>query len=512
MDTDDKHTLIMTKEVFRKILVESPRDVSRLVRDAHMTIGHESLWCMADLGQFLNAKPPMVAQLNVLCTTSLPLELLNILSDDHLYVTSLSEATAEEILDHYSYSMVVLSCLVMLVAYMRDDIEIGPHSVACTTQITTLLDRLPRYFEVVYSLLLNPAFRAKANASRDSNAVFLQELVQLASHMIYLSSIMRKPRPPSRHLGVVLLFCWKGIREPETHNACIPMLFRLTDGDHAEYALILEDALSCVSQFDEMLDDVLRALRSRKTPASAISALLVFEKAMFLSPRTLERTLALDSRLGTLLRSHTILHRRMHCYSMNYPDVFAARHLSYSVLSLTFQFIRPTNTKKEHLLKNPGFLRVLACDIKQAVSERWDVIVDRITSIISVYRTICSRANNAYRMHLCALVGPSVTGLIAYLREQMFRVTDHKKLAQTALACWVSLGETLGITSMPIDPPSSNYRPLLWKSCHNLNCICHDVKACHPLKICKGCWQVYYCSEKCQKLDWKQRHRATCRS
>ncbi|XP_033760841.1 uncharacterized protein LOC117342732 [Pecten maximus] len=34
---------------------------------------------------------------------------------------------------------------------------------------------------------------------------------------------------------------------------------------------------------------------------------------------------------------------------------------------------------------------------------------------------------------------------------------------------------------------------------------------CSDLKRCSGCFQVYYCSRKCQKRNWKSQHRGICK-
>ncbi|GJE90269.1 zinc finger MYND domain-containing protein [Phanerochaete sordida] len=48
--------------------------------------------------------------------------------------------------------------------------------------------------------------------------------------------------------------------------------------------------------------------------------------------------------------------------------------------------------------------------------------------------------------------------------------------------------------------------------CQWRECACHVLRPAHPLKVCKGCWVVAYCSDKCQTSDWEQgEHRSACR-
>jgi hypothetical protein len=37
-----------------------------------------------------------------------------------------------------------------------------------------------------------------------------------------------------------------------------------------------------------------------------------------------------------------------------------------------------------------------------------------------------------------------------------------------------------------------------------------DTLGFHALKLCNGCRKVYYCSRKCQRIDWKLRHSSIC--
>ncbi|KAI0825585.1 hypothetical protein BC629DRAFT_8578 [Irpex lacteus] len=47
--------------------------------------------------------------------------------------------------------------------------------------------------------------------------------------------------------------------------------------------------------------------------------------------------------------------------------------------------------------------------------------------------------------------------------------------------------------------------------CHFTECLCYGQKPLHGTRrVCKGCWSVYYCGERCQKKDWKAGHRDIC--
>ncbi|KAI0784677.1 hypothetical protein C8Q75DRAFT_377844 [Abortiporus biennis] len=79
---------------------------------------------------------------------------------------------------------------------------------------------------------------------------------------------------------------------------------------------------------------------------------------------------------------------------------------------------------------------------------------------------------------------------------------------------WTSFSESLDPWIEPrtqvVSLTSWRQQWSLSRYCNSLVCLCSNARSKHPLKICKGCWTVYYCSEGCQKADWPM-HRKTCR-
>ncbi len=74
-----------------------------------------------------------------------------------------------------------------------------------------------------------------------------------------------------------------------------------------------------------------------------------------------------------------------------------------------------------------------------------------------------------------------------------------KERKRILISVWKSYTAALGIRnpmSVELAVEPSSLCP--WEVCAWKACICHDKKAGHRLRVCKGCWQVYYCDNKCQ--------------
>lgn len=65
---------------------------------------------------------------------------------------------------------------------------------------------------------------------------------------------------------------------------------------------------------------------------------------------------------------------------------------------------------------------------------------------------------------------------------------------------WESLGQILELLESRHDGADRNvldFEPL--KRCGWRHCPCSVHLPTHPMKVCKACWTVAYCSERCQK-------------
>ena len=96
---------------------------------------------------------------------------------------------------------------------------------------------------------------------------------------------------------------------------------------------------------------------------------------------------------------------------------------------------------------------------------------------------------------------PKVLNEIREIPSTSSEVHNRK---QRVFRAWESYAETLGYKGGNIGWSHSPQWVIMpyppWETCGCQSCLCSERKPCHKLRVCKGCWKIFYCSAKCQKM------------
>lgn len=98
------------------------------------------------------------------------------------------------------------------------------------------------------------------------------------------------------------------------------------------------------------------------------------------------------------------------------------------------------------------------------------------------------------------------------LRE-MRRITSPMRevtnVRDKSIALWVTFGKRLGMSesqaAWDAAAAVANAGPAPLLVCGDESCLCHALKPGHPMKVCKGCWLMFYCCARCQMRSVKSK-------
>lgn len=84
--------------------------------------------------------------------------------------------------------------------------------------------------------------------------------------------------------------------------------------------------------------------------------------------------------------------------------------------------------------------------------------------------------------------------------RQVSKNANFNEYRLRALKAWSFLGASLRLKENYRRSVHPNRNWLPPKPCHWEKCLCSTVFPQHSMRVCKGCWRVFYCSARCQEL------------
>ncbi|KAL4245080.1 MYND-type zinc finger protein samB [Abortiporus biennis] len=85
-------------------------------------------------------------------------------------------------------------------------------------------------------------------------------------------------------------------------------------------------------------------------------------------------------------------------------------------------------------------------------------------------------------------------------------ITPDQIRCHQVVQVWAAFSEQIGISEdniqeqLQLNP--SPREPPKWMTYHRKECLCHNERVHHRMRVCKGCRRVVYCGIDCQTKDW----------
>ena len=142
----------------------------------------------------------------------------------------------------------------------------------------------------------------------------------------------------------------------------------------------------------------------------------------------------------------------------------------------------------------------LALKVNFAIAELFVPAINAHTRIAARYKRTPEYQNSFQRLARSAEL--RVPAIIARLRRIPKTSMSYAVQAQrdTLVDAWSQYAAVLELTQEESQSALYGRKVYVFWTCSYKYCLCHGKKPTHKLYICKGCWQAFYCNERCQSL------------
>ncbi|KAI0691441.1 hypothetical protein BC835DRAFT_1307494 [Cytidiella melzeri] len=444
---------------------------------------------------------------------------VDILLDDKTYKSSVKE-------DYPAWTFVLLR---RFGVYLANKLSKCPNAVflAQADEVLALLPKLWEYTwkqEIIKKHVPFRMFRYR-NESEDLSISFIHTID--AMNNLYVVRHDQAP-PVTNHIGHLALYMWTFSTDPRYDELMLRILILVIDtAEREELKPFFQEAvldknlpLPLAEKFCSELLDEYNINGSLRGVTSFLSAISVH------CPPVLHAKIERSPQ--TLMQCIRIACQRQMCLGSSDMDTNSVLGASLSVIKDIMQDCMEPGSNR-HL---PAFFEMVdTAKIIPMVARITIHAIDRndpslfhclqfILDMYAISGETCRRTNIEHVMAKVFKISrelwyPTVQDIrshpIPVNNEQVVRMRDW------ALKTWVNFGKKLGFNErveerrfkameeqgdvraerQPMTPGS--------RRCHWNKCLCSwDDKPPHHMRMCKGCWRVWYCGANCQTRDWRE--------
>ncbi|KAI0338427.1 hypothetical protein BDW22DRAFT_714701 [Trametopsis cervina] len=167
------------------------------------------------------------------------------------------------------------------------------------------------------------------------------------------------------------------------------------------------------------------------------------------------------------------------------------------------------------LIQIPASAYLASPDFISALLRPVALYRDTITTL-----RLVSRRSEAALLRSTINITRSVWHPTLLILEELKRNPGTQQMWGHIVTVWQQLGKACTLSSVIRDVRNptpwgelvkQSRTPSSRRACNWAQCLC-ILRPTHGLRVCKGCWCVFYCDSKCQTQDWQVGgHRELCR-
>ncbi|CAL1693878.1 unnamed protein product [Somion occarium] len=487
-EVEKHHTLARRLEgetpSFNNLVENSPGEVAETIHRMHVERDKNRFLLAASLSYYMESASMGEADWIAFLASDLPNTLMDIALDDGLYHEVEESERAQMYLDN------ILSALAVCLFQFDDSTQQQHEDCAIS-----LVRKAPSLFSKVWDkrgvlLSLDPC--------GPEIAMSIENPVNILSNYMdmYACQHKRYPSIDDGCLGDLLVRCWILCEDAELGEQYLECLFLILDPSEGRPIDMYQ--LRCF---------IFRTLGSSEHAIYIVRRMLDVLLNEEVKNEHLCKVLTLLS--ITLVHCppiHGVLRRDMSVPTLIQCLANVARLLQGAADDEIASAMKLINESQLIPMESQLYLQALR-DNDQSFIPVLDTILDFYSTLgqTEARAQTNSAELKALRSHVTRVLAPTLQKLRA-LPSSLRRTRAINKWTNLAKA--LELRETSWPEDITIDDSSHSHS----RRCHWHDCMCSHTDPAHSIRVCKGCWQVFYCSRQCQRSDWTEGgHRITCR-